>query len=110
MSTRTTSKTDTFTRPHHISGVDDIQPPSAHRDGEEIDGLTFLAWRTTVTVVRDGKTTFFRIDPFELDVSLVRDAGARNHPSGPYQRSSLTAACVCRPKTAIASASRSGDR
>ena len=81
MNTRTTSKTVTFTQPFRLGGVDGVQPPGTYTvdtDEERIDILTRIAWRrlaTTIVVARGGTTQLFRIDPVDLEASLMRDAG-----------------------------------
>jgi fructose 1,6-bisphosphatase len=80
MTTRTSRKTVTFTRPFNLAG---IGPQAAGRydvdtDEELIDDLSFLAWRRVSTVIhvrKDGALQVHRIDPAELDASLLRDAG-----------------------------------
>ena len=81
MTTRTTRQTVTFTKPFTLVGIDGIQPPGAHEidtDEESIDRLSFLAWRrvaTTITLRRHGAMQIYRIDPTDLEASLLRDAG-----------------------------------
>ena len=81
MTTRTTRQTVTFTKPFALVGIDGVQPPGSHEintDEESIDSLSFLAWRrvaTTITLRRHGATQIYRIDPVDLEASLLRDAG-----------------------------------
>jgi hypothetical protein len=88
MNTRTIRKTVTFTQPFRLVGVDDIQSPGDYEvntDEEQIDSLTFLAWRriaTNILLSRNGATQMYRIDPVDLDASLLRDAGATRVPVG----------------------------
>jgi hypothetical protein len=78
---RTDQRTVTFAKPFHIHGIDGVQPPGPYRvdtDEESIDDLSFLAWRRTATMIhilRDGATQVFRIDPMDLETSLLRDSG-----------------------------------
>ncbi len=81
MTTRTARKTVTFRQPFALSGVDGIQPAGTYTvdtDEETIDALSFLAWRRVATTIqgeRDGATEVCRIDPVDLEASLLRDAG-----------------------------------
>ena len=80
MNLRTQSRIVTFAHPFQLTGIDDWQPPGDYRidtDEEQINGLTFLAWRrvaTTIAIVRDGSTEIYRIDPADLERCLVCDA------------------------------------
>jgi hypothetical protein len=82
MTIRTTRTTVTFARPFSLHGVDGIQPAGVYdvdTDEELIDDLSFLAYRrvaTTIHLQRDGATQVYRVDPVELDASLLHDAGA----------------------------------
>jgi hypothetical protein len=88
MNTRTTRKTVTFTQPFHLAGVDGVQPPGTYEvdtEEEQIDSMTFLAWRrvtTTIVIARGGVTQLHCIDPVDLDASLLRDAGLTVRPAG----------------------------
>jgi len=81
MTTRTDQRTVTFTKPFELGGIDGLQPPGAYlvdTDEETIDELSFIAWRrvaTTIQIRRNGTTQVYRIDPVDLDASLMRDAG-----------------------------------
>lgn len=81
MTTRTARKTVTFTRPFNLTGIDGVQPAGAYdvyTDDELIDDLSFLAYRRVATMIhlrRGGATEVHRIDPVELDASLLRDRG-----------------------------------
>ena len=81
MTTRTTRQTVRFTKPFALVGVDGLQPPGVHEintDEESIDSLSFPAWRrvaTTICLHRLGTTQIYRIDPVDLEASLLRDAG-----------------------------------
>jgi hypothetical protein len=79
---RTTRKTVTFAHPFRLGGVDGVQLPGTYpvdTDEEPIDNSTRLAWRrvaTTITVERDGAAQVYRIDPVDLEASLLRDGGS----------------------------------
>ena len=81
MTTRTTRKTVTFRQPFALGGVDGVQAAGAYEvatDEEMIEGVSFPAWRRMATMIqlrRNGDTQLYRIDPVELDASLLRDAG-----------------------------------
>jgi len=81
MTTRTTRRTVTFTKPFALVGIDGLQPPGVHEintDEESIDGLSFLAWRrvaTTISLHWLGTTQIYRIDPVDLEAALLHDAG-----------------------------------
>ena len=48
MNVRTTHSTATFTKPFHLDGFNEYQPPGDYRvdiDEEPIEGLSFLAYR-----------------------------------------------------------------
>jgi hypothetical protein len=81
MTIRTTRKQVTFAKSFALGGVDGVQPAGTYEvetDDESIDDLSFLAYRRVTTLIhlqRDGATQVFRIDPVELDASLLRDAG-----------------------------------
>jgi hypothetical protein len=88
MNTRTTRKIVTFTKPFRLGGIDGVQSPGEYEvdtDEEQVDSLTVLAWRrvaTNILVSRNGATQMYRIDPVDLDASLLRDAGATRIPLG----------------------------
>lgn len=81
MATRTHQRTVTFTKPFHLTWMDGLLPPGEYRvdtDEESVDGLSFVVWRhtaTTIRVSRNGVTQVFRVDPTDLEASLMRDAG-----------------------------------
>jgi hypothetical protein len=81
MTTRTARKTVTFRQPFALVGVDGVQPAGTYAvdtDEETIDALSFVAWRrvaTTIQLRHDGATAAYRIDPVDLEASLLRDAG-----------------------------------
>jgi hypothetical protein len=82
---RTTRKTVTFTRPFSLSAVDRILPSGTYTidtDEELIDGLSFLAYRRTATLLhlpatsnnRVGVSEMVTVNPDDLDAALQRDA------------------------------------
>jgi hypothetical protein len=81
MNSRTTHRTVTFTRPFRLGGIDGVMAPGKYEvdiDEEQIEGLTMVAWRrvaTSIAISREGATQIHRIDPVDLDASLLRDAG-----------------------------------
>lgn len=89
MTIRTAHRTVTFTRPFKLDGVDGMQPAGSYQvdtDEESIDSLTFIAWRrvgTTIHLPRDGAVSAYRIDPVDLDVTLLHDAGLTVRPVSP---------------------------
>jgi hypothetical protein len=82
MTTRTTRKTVTFTRPFSLAGSDGLQPAGAYNvDTEEelIDDISFLAYRRLATVIhmqKGGLVQIYSIDPVELEARLLSDVGA----------------------------------
>jgi hypothetical protein len=78
--TRTDKRTVTFTKSFQIQGIEGLQPPGSYRvdtDEESIDNLSFRAWRRTATMIhihRNGLTQVFRVDPTDLEASLLRDS------------------------------------
>jgi hypothetical protein len=87
MTGRTAHKTVTFSQPFTLGGVDGLLAPGVYdvdTDEETIENLSFLAWRrvaTTIRVHRNGVTETHRIDPVELDATLLRDAGRTVRPT-----------------------------
>jgi hypothetical protein len=81
MTTRTARRVVTFTHPFALSGIDGLQPAGVYdvdTDEETIDDVSFLAWRRTATLIHlrhDGATQLYRIDPVDLEASLMRDQG-----------------------------------
>lgn len=81
MTTRTTVKTVHFTQPFRLGGIDDLQPAGDYdvtTDEEQIGGMTVQGWHriaTTISLARNGSAQERRIDPVELDASLLRDKG-----------------------------------
>jgi len=88
MNTRITRKTVTFTQSFRLGGVEGVQPPGTYEvdtEEEQIDGISVVAWRRVATmmlIARDGAAQSFRIDPVDLDASLLRDAGHTVLPAG----------------------------
>jgi hypothetical protein len=84
MTTRTTRKTITFSKPFGLSAIEAIQPSGTYTvdtDEELIDGLSFLAYRRVATLLhlpsiasRAGVIEFVTVDPSELEAALQRDA------------------------------------
>ena len=80
---RTTETLVTFRKPFSLRSIDSRQPAGTYRlitDEEEIDGLSFPAWRRLATLLitpavgmEDGNQQIFNIDPQELDVALKAD-------------------------------------
>jgi hypothetical protein len=80
---RTTRKTVTFRRPFSLSAVDRILPSGTYAidtDEELIDGLSFLAYRRTATLLhlpsissRAGVSQMVTVNPDDLDAALKRD-------------------------------------
>ena len=81
MTIRTNVKTVRFTQPFRLGGIDEMQPPGDYEvatDEEQIDSMTLVAWHriaTTILLTRDGTTQSYTIDPVDLEVTLMRDAG-----------------------------------
>ena len=88
MTMRTTRKTVTYMRPFHLDGIDGLQPAGAYdvdTDEELIEDLSFAVWRRVATMIHlrgAGVTQVYRIDPVDLDASLLRDAGMTILPPG----------------------------
>ena len=74
-----TSKTVTFQRPFILAGFSQVQPPGTYTvetEEEQIDSVSFPAWKRTMTIMhlKDGVTTEYHpIDPGELREALLRD-------------------------------------
>ena len=81
MTTRTSTKTATFSRPFKLKGFEQPQPAGTYTvetEQELLDTVTSLAYRRTSTVMLlrapGGKVTqAVTIDPAELDAALARD-------------------------------------
>jgi hypothetical protein len=90
MTTRTTETTVTFTEPFTLRSFDGVQPASTYRlvtDEEEIQGLSFLAYRRVATMLhtpclasRSGGEQVLLLDPMELDAALEADAEVKVTP------------------------------
>lgn len=86
MTTRTTTKTVTFTRPFRLGGFDNELPAGAYEietDEELVEGISFPVYRRILTVIHlhtlpghPGQTQTVTIDPDDLDAALQRDAAA----------------------------------
>jgi hypothetical protein len=86
MTTRTSSKLVTFTRPFRLNGMDDEQPAGSYTvetDEERLETATFSAYRRLATWIRvplragvAGSSQTINIDPAELELALARDAAA----------------------------------
>lgn len=84
MTIRTTRKTVTFVRAFTLSPIDEVLDPGDYEietDEEQLDGLSYLAYRRLVTFVHlpakaghPGVTRTLSIDPNEFDVAVTRDA------------------------------------
>lgn len=80
MTIRTTTRQATFVRPFTLTGVDRALPPGTYAidtDEEQIDSLSFVAWRrvaTAIHIVQGGTTEIWPVDPADLDEALRRDA------------------------------------
>jgi hypothetical protein len=84
MTTRTSQKTVTFSRPFALAGFDDVLPAGAYSvetDEELIEGISFAAYRRISTLLRlpatSGPPQLTRavtIDAGDLEAALQRDA------------------------------------
>lgn len=90
MTIRTTETTVSFRHPFMLAPFDRPQPAGTYRlviDEEEIQGLSFLAYRRTATMLHTpaissaiiGAHQVFRVDQAELATALESDA--RSQPS-----------------------------
>jgi hypothetical protein len=83
---RLTSKSVEFAFPFVLGGIDGLQPAGVYQVEtieEQIDGLSFVAYRrlSTTIALRAGSKTmhvrqFTAIDPADLAAALERDATA----------------------------------
>jgi hypothetical protein len=81
MTTRTTSKTVTFTRPFILKGVDRLLPAGSYRivtDEELIEELSFPVYRRVSTMIfvpakSASSVEMVAIDPQDLQVAQERD-------------------------------------
>lgn len=86
MTTRTSHKSVTFTRPFALSGIDGVQPPGTYTvetHEELLRGVSFAAYRRTATLIflpsRAGGPfveQLVDIDPLELEAAQKGDAAA----------------------------------
>ena len=84
MTSRTSTKTVTFSQPFSLPGLDETQPAGTYTvqtDEEPIEGLSFLAYQRIATVIflplRHGGTGSFQaipVTPEALDAAQVQDA------------------------------------
>ena len=92
MTSRTTTKTITFSRPFSLPGLDETQSAGTYTvqtDEEPIEGLSFLVYRRIATVLflplRPGGTGSFQaisVTPEALDAAQARGASeARDNGS-----------------------------
>ena len=90
MTTRTTRKTVTFTRPFSMSVIDKVQPSGTYTvdiDEELIEGASFLAYRRVAMLLHlpstssgVGVTEIVTISPSELEAALkwdIQQSGSR---------------------------------
>ena len=92
MKTRTSEKTVTFRRPFVLAGLDEVLPAgdySVETEEELVDGISYVAYRRTETVLRlhvksgpSHLTRAMTIDPVELEAALERDAKPAEPPAG----------------------------
>jgi hypothetical protein len=90
MSTRTTETTVTFERPFTLKALDGVQPPGTYRlviDEDEIEGVSFLAYRRAATMlqtpelsVRGGLVQSHLVDRADLEAALEGDRTAAPAP------------------------------
>ena len=83
MTTRTTTRTVTFTKPFRVAGFDEELPPGTYEietDEELVEGITFPVYRRILTIIHlhampghPGRTQMVTIDPDALDAALQRD-------------------------------------
>jgi hypothetical protein len=79
MASRTTTTTVTFRRPFILDGFECIQEPGTYTvdtNEEQIEALSFPAWRRTSTVIRllrTGMIEHVSIDPDQLHEALRCD-------------------------------------
>ena len=84
MSTRTTRTHVTFRHPFELSALQGPQPPGTYTletDEEQIDGLSFNAFRRMSTILHlpadplpGGTRQAVQVDPEELAVALAADS------------------------------------
>jgi len=88
MTTRTSSKTVTFTRPFRLSAMEREHPAGSYTvetDEESLDTRSLPAYRRLATFIRlplrtgaPGSETIL-IDPAELEAALSRDAAPEHY-------------------------------
>lgn len=100
MTVRTTRKAVTFVNSFKLGHFDEVLPPGTYEvetDEELLEGLSFHAYRRTLTLIhlpaKSGRRELTRtltIDPNDLDAALKRDAasGAASLERAPLQNPS----------------------
>ena len=82
---RSTTVDVTFRRAFALKGLESAVPPGTYRvhiEEEQIDGLSFLAYRRLATFIRipvagrSGSSQDLLVDPKELKRALARDSAA----------------------------------
>ena len=86
MTTRTSRKIVTFTRPFSLGGIDEVLPAGSYTvdtDEELIEGLSFLSYRRISTVIllpslsrRSSFVEAIDIDPADLEAAQRKDTAA----------------------------------
>jgi hypothetical protein len=89
MTGRVTVKSVCFTQPFRLGGITDVQAPGTYpvttREEQTASDRTVEGWHcisTTISIPRDGTAQDHRIDPVDLDTSLLRDKGPAVPPPG----------------------------
>ena len=92
MTTRTTGRTVTFRRPFVLASFGSELPAGSYdveTDEELLEGISFTAYRRTLTVIRlhpspdrPGATQTLSVDPNELDAALARDQAPDRRSAG----------------------------
>jgi hypothetical protein len=92
MTTRTRTTTLSFSAPFALAGFDGLLPAGSHvveTDEELLQGLSFMAWHRTLTLLHlrpatgsAGHARTLVIDPLALDAALSREQ-ARAAPASP---------------------------
>lgn len=91
MTVRTTETTVSFRHPFMLAPFDRLQPAGTYRlviDEEEIQGLSFLAYQRTATMLHTPAISsaiirshqVFRVDQAELATALESDARSKPGP------------------------------
>ncbi len=83
MTTRTLTRTVTFTKPFNLAELDETQPAGTYTvetDEELIEGVSFHAFQRILTLIhlharagRPGTSQTASVDPKGLDDALLRD-------------------------------------